>query len=203
MPEGAHGGLQCGGFGGGGGREAGGEEPVELVLGEFAGEPAEEGEGGFGKADLAERDAEGELEEWAGVFEKSPLDFSPAACGVLGDDEQACLGIWRESLAAPDGAGGQLSLRIGGLVEMDEGGGRAERECGPLAPGVEEAALCGEDAVESGKQERRAGRGIGHENREEFQVEKSGTQQVLVKAESVKGGEPGAERGRVLVPVGT
>ena len=44
--EGAHAGLEGGGFLGAGGGVAGGEKPVEFVLGERAGEPAEQQVGG-------------------------------------------------------------------------------------------------------------------------------------------------------------
>ena len=73
---------------------AGGEEPVEFVFGNRAGEPAEQQVSGVWQGNLAERDSKGELEErgtgGARVAEEGSFDLAAeAACGrVLGDDEE-------------------------------------------------------------------------------------------------------------------
>ena len=70
----AHGRLKHGGFLRANRSVAGGEQPVEFVLGKRAGEPAQQQVRSLGKYDPTERDSEGELEErgrgGAGVLEK-------------------------------------------------------------------------------------------------------------------------------------
>ena len=124
--DGAHVGLEGGGFLGAGGGVAGGEEPVDFVLGERAGEPAEQQVGGAREGDLAERDSKGELEERGtgegGVAEKGAFDLAAAAGCVLGHDEDAGAGVGGKLGLAPEGAGGQFGLAVRDLVEVDMSG---------------------------------------------------------------------------------
>ena len=171
----AHGGLQRAGFLVIGGI-AGGKQPVEFVFGYRLGEPAEEQEGGFRQGDLAERDAEGELEERgtcpAGPdLEKGSFDCTAAGRCVLGDDEEARAGVGGKLLAAPESAGGKLGLGVGGLEKMDGFGGGAGDGLTPLAPGIEEGALDGQDSVEAGEQQ---GRALGVVGRGRLGLEQSG-----------------------------
>lgn len=152
----AHAGLQGGGLGGAGGGVGGGEEPVEFVLGERGGEPTQKQVGGARERDLAERDAERELEErgagGAGVLKKGALDLAAAGGCILGDDEDAGAGVAGKLLGAGEGAGGEFGLVVGGFIEVDLGGGVAMRSFAPGAPGVEDGALDGENAVKSGEE---------------------------------------------------
>lgn len=71
----------------------------------------------------------------------------------------------------------------------------------PLSPGVEEAALGGEESVESDEEQRRPGRS-GAKLRDEFEGKAGGAEQVGGAAGGVEGGKPGAEVFRVLLPGG-
>src|ERR1035438_3548605 len=107
----AHQRLQRGGFLRASDRVAGGEQPVQFVLGERAAEPAQQQKRGSRQSDLAQRDAERELEErragGAGQLEKGSLDLAsawPVAC-ILRYDEEPGAGIGVELVLAPLDAG--------------------------------------------------------------------------------------------------
>ena len=77
----------------------------------------------------------------------------------------------------------------------------------PWAPGVEEGALDGQAAVKTGEQERRAaglgGAGCGVlKERDQFEGQAGRAEQVAGAAGFVKGGEPTAEGGCIVLPTG-
>src|SRR5208282_4036618 len=101
------------------------EEPVEFTFGYGIGEPAEQEMRPARKWDFCERDTEGELEDGCrggvggGEVEECALDFSATIGEVLGDDEQVGLRIRGKLSRAPECAGGQLGLGVGGVVVAD------------------------------------------------------------------------------------
>ena len=149
--------LQSGIFIEAGGGAAGREKPVDFMLSERAGEPAQQQMSARGDRDSAERHSEGELEEricgWAGVPEKSSFDFSSAVGCVLRDDQQSGAGIGGQLGAAPESACGEFGLGVRGLVKMNLAGGLVESGLPPDAPCIEEGALYGQDAVKAGEKQ--------------------------------------------------
>jgi hypothetical protein len=106
----AHGCLERGGFLGAGGVTRG-EKPVDFVLGDGGGKPAEEEVCGFWQRNLAERDAERKLEEWgargAGIdLEEGAFDFAATGGCVLRDHEETGIGVGGELTGGPESAGG-------------------------------------------------------------------------------------------------
>ncbi len=90
----------------------------------------------------SENSKSGEAEAFrGGEVEEGALDFAAAFGEVLGDDEQVGAWVGGELLFAPEGAGGQLGLGVGGVVIADFAGRRAGGGFLPFSPGVEEAAL--------------------------------------------------------------
>jgi hypothetical protein len=93
--QGAHMGLQRGGFFGAHGCETGEEQPVDLFLFERTVEPAQQQMSGVDQGCLGERHSERKLKtRHSGCSEakKSTFDFAATGGNVLGDDEQA--GLW-------------------------------------------------------------------------------------------------------------
>ena len=86
---------------------------------------------------------------------KGALDFATARAGGLGDDQQAGVGIGGKSAAAPDCASRQFGLGVGGFMKINLAGWLAYGSFVPLSPGVEKAALHGQNAVKSGQKQRR------------------------------------------------
>ena len=83
VAQGAHVCLERGGLLICGASVAGGEEPIEFVFGEGAGEPAEQKVGGAGQRNLAERNAERKLKERCGcgrgqMAKEGPFDLATA-----------------------------------------------------------------------------------------------------------------------------
>ncbi len=105
---------------------------------------------------------------------------------------------------APEGTGGQFRWGVGGAVVADLAGGRVGRDFLPFSPGIEETALNGEDAVESGEKKGWAGAGCwrGIEKRDQFEGEAGRAEEVCGAASRFEGGEPGAEVFGVLLPAG-
>src|SRR5580658_3652588 len=158
--QGAHEGLQSGSFLRCGGCVAGGEEPVKLVFGKRAGEPAEHQVSRAGQRHLAERNAERELEErgavGAGAAEKYALNLAAAFGCVLGHYQDAAVGIGGQPPAAPEGARGHFGLIVASFVEVDRCGRVAAASLPPVAPGVEYCLLDRENAIEAGQQKRQS-----------------------------------------------
>ena len=92
--------------------------------------------------------------------QEGAFDLAAARAGSLGDDQQTSARVGGELAAAPDRAGRELGLGVGGGMEMDLGGRLALGSLAPLAPGVEEAALHGQNAVKTGQKQRRTLRWI-------------------------------------------
>jgi len=162
MAQGTHGGQQSRGLLRVGGGLAGREKPVQFRLGKCSVEPAEKQAGAAGQSHLAKRDAQREFKERssAGVrqacaLQKGSLDFAAAADGVLGDDQQPSLRISGQLAAAPEGARRQLGLGAFRLVEPDLCGRLAGSDLLPIAPGIQECQLGGQNAVKPRQQQRR------------------------------------------------
>ena len=90
------------------------------------------------------------------MAKKGALDFASARAGCLRDDQQPGSGIGGKLAAAPDCASGEFGLGVGGGMELNFFRWFALGGLAPLAPGIEEAALDGQNAVETGQQQRRA-----------------------------------------------
>ena len=198
---------------------AGGEQPVQLMFFDWRRQPAEKEMRSARERNLAERDSKRKLEERGGVgcamirackLEECALDFAAAFGQVLSYDEQARIRVGGKMAFAPESTGDELGLSVGGLVKADlagwlAGSGFLPRACG--APGVEEAALDGQNAVKAGEKERRAP-GLGgrwrliFKERNQFQRQARRAEQVAGAAGFVKDREPGAEVLRILLPPG-
>ena len=87
---------------------------------------------------------------------------------------------------------------------MDLAGGLVESGLPPLAPGVEEGALDGQNAVKAGEKQRwalgLAGVGWIFEQRDQFERQAGWAEQVAGAAGFVEGREPAAEGRRILLP---
>ena len=74
----------------------------------------------------------------------------------------------------------------------------------PLAPGIEDIALGGQDAVKTGQKQRRARwPGSVFKQRNQFERQTGGAEQVAGAAGFVEGCEPFAEGRRILLPAGS
>ena len=186
------------------GGHAGGKQPVQFVLPEWRGKPAEHQLRGVGRGSLDERNPERKLEERRGSGigepEKGAFDLAAAGAGFLGDDEQACIRSESQPSARPESASSEFGLSVGGGVEMDLDGRKGRHSFLPTSPGVEKAALEGENAVESGQKKGRALARIRFQHRNQFEGQPAGAEEVCADAGLVEGGEPGAEGRRVLLP---
>jgi hypothetical protein len=78
-----------------------------------------------------------------GEVEKGAFDFAAALGEILCDDKQICIWISGQVFFAPESAGGQLGLSVGGFIKADAVGGRACTGLLRFSPGVEEPALRG------------------------------------------------------------
>jgi hypothetical protein len=88
------------------------------------------------------------------------FNFTAASGRILGDDEDASLGIGSEPAAAPESAGGNFGLSITGFQKASRQHRVVVRDFLPRSPCVEEAALGGQNAVEAGEQKRRPSGGL-------------------------------------------
>ena len=134
---------------------AGGKQPVKFLFVERTFEPTQHEVHRTRQRSLSERDSQRELEDRAGGSKKDAFDFSAARTGCLCDDQQTGVRVGGKLATAPDRAGCQLGLEVGGFMKMNLAGGLAFGSLMPLAPGVEEAALHGQNAVKSGQKQWR------------------------------------------------
>ena len=130
-----------------------------------------------------------------------------AVSRILGYHQQAALRVAGKLLSAPQCTRAQFGLCIGGFVEENPFGRGCVLGLPPLSPGVEQASLCGQNAVESDQQQWRA-RGLrlgGHlrrtlKERNQFQRKTRGAEEAVSPADLVKRRQPFAEGCRVLLP---
>jgi hypothetical protein len=133
---------------------------------------------------------------------------------ILRDNENMGARIGGKLVPAPEGAGCELGLDVGGLVKKNLRGRpiglcrlvrfserrRAGSGLPPRAPGVEEGALGGQDAVKAGQKQRRSFERVVFKQRDQFEREPGGAEQAAGAAGLVKGREPVAEGRRILLP---
>ena len=170
------------------------------------GEPAKKQQRAAHQRHLCQRQAERKLDKIFGaigssVAQKSALDFAAPPSRFLRNDEQARVRITCELLFAPKSAGGDFCGRVAGGVEGDARGCRAGLRLLRFAPGGEELALRGQNAIEAGQQQRRAMGVVGFKLRGQFQRQTRHRNGVFFVAELVELRQPGVEGGRVLRPV--
>src|ERR1035437_2933003 len=179
---------------------AGGKQPVEFLLVEWTVKPAQRQMRRPRKRNLAERDSQRKFKGRAGMPQEGALDFATARAGGQCDNQQACVRLSRELTTAPDRASCQLGLGIGCGVETDLFGWLAFGSFLPRAPGCEEAALHGQNAIKSGQKQRRTLCCVSFEQRNQLVWQADGANQTFRPACLVKGRQPAAEGRRILLP---
>ncbi len=135
--------------------------------------------------------------------EKSALDFAAAFARVLRDHEQTRVRIGCEPGLRPKRTRGEFCGRIGRKVKFGlfrSGPERSFAHTIVSAPRGEQFLLRRQNAVEAGKQQRRALRCVGLEFGGEFERKARGADEFAIAAEFVKCSEPAAERSGVLIP---
>ena len=137
------------------------------------------------------------------MTQEGALDFATALAGGLGDKQQASVRLSRELAVTPNRASCQLGFEVRSFIEMNCARRLAFGCFIPLAPGVEEAALHGQNPVKSGQKQRRTLCCVRFEQRNQLLRQAAGANQTFRPACFVKGRQPAAEGRRILLPGGT
>jgi hypothetical protein len=127
------------------------------MLGKWGCEPTQQQVSARRKRYAAERHSEGEFEvrirDWDSVLEKGSFNLTAATGCVLRDNQQASVRVGGKLAIAPESAGAEFGMGICCFVKMDLVGGFFQSGLPPIAPGVEEGALDGEDAVKASEKQ--------------------------------------------------